>query len=258
MYTWSEGSSVSVNVIDDLKASVMARFQSVLSDELYRMASFLDPRFKATYCQYRDMQFFVKNEMRQLALHSLQREQHGLDVEHSYAAPATTPAPADDTVASSSTASVADASSQREEPDNGATRSTWMSFWHMNELEQSAAKRSRISDSDIHQDIETKIVNKLTAYCTEEFMLPPVCSSSVWSSTPHGNGNADVVAFWQTAKDRFPLLSDAARKYLGVPATSVPSERVFSATGYITNDRRALLKLSFIDKLMFLRAKWQL
>ena len=38
-------------VIDDLRTSVMTRFQSVLFDPVYRMCSFLDPRFKITYCQ---------------------------------------------------------------------------------------------------------------------------------------------------------------------------------------------------------------
>jgi len=43
-----------------------------------------------------------------------------------------------------------------------------------------------------------------------------------------------------------------ARKFLGVTATSVASERVFSKTGYIVSDRRALLKLNEVQQLTFL------
>jgi len=46
------------------------------------------------------------------------------------------------------------------------------------------------------------------------------------------------------AQKRLPTMSAVARKFLGVTATSVASERVFSKTGYIVSDRRALLKPS--------------
>jgi len=41
-------------------------------------------------------------------------------------------------------------------------------------------------------------------------------------------------------------------KYLGMPATSVPSERVFSKTEEIVNRRRASLKQSNVDMTVFL------
>jgi len=42
----------------------------------------------------------------------------------------------------------------------------WMSFWHMVDLEQNAAKRARVGDNDQDHDVETKIVNELIAFCT--------------------------------------------------------------------------------------------
>ena len=44
----------------------------------------------------------------------------------------------------------------------------------------------------------------------------------------------------------------------GITATFVASERVFSKTGYIVSDRRALLKPSEVQKLTFLNCNWHL
>ena len=50
--------------------------------------------------------------------------------------------------------------------------------------------------------------------------------------------------WWQDNIKQFPLLGKLARKYLCVPATSVPSERAFSTAGYIVNIKRACLYTS--------------
>ena len=42
-----------------------------------------------------------------------------------------------------------------------------------------------------------------------------------------------------------------ARKYLGVVATPVPSEKLFSATGNIVNAKRSSLDPSNVEKLVF-------
>jgi hypothetical protein len=51
---------------------------------------------------------------------------------------------------------------------------------------------------------------------------------------------------------RYPQLVTLAVKYLGIPATSVSSERIFSKAGEIVNRRRASLKPSTVDMLVFL------
>jgi hypothetical protein len=62
---------------------------------------------------------------------------------------------------------------------------------------------------------------------------------------------ADVLSYWNEAQKKLPTLRDVARKFLGITATSVASERVFSKTGYIVSDRRALLKPSKVQELTF-------
>ena len=49
----------------------------------------------------------------------------------------------------------------------------------------------------------------------------------------------------------YPHLSKMARKYLGIVATSVPSERLFSVTGNIVNSKRSSLDPSNVEKLVF-------
>ena len=56
---------------------------------------------------------------------------------------------------------------------------------------------------------------------------------------------------WSNNEKNFPHLATLARKYLCVPATSVPSERAFSTSGYVVNDKRSCLLPENVNKLVF-------
>lgn len=72
------------------------------------------------------------------------------------------------------------------------------------------------------------------------------------------NNNWDkIVAFWNFNKHLKPL-DEIAFKYFTVPATSVRSERVFSTTGYILNDRRNMLRNDAVEMLCFLHENYRL
>ena len=64
--------------------------------------------------------------------------------------------------------------------------------------------------------------------------------------------NTNPLQWWKLNGGRYPRLTILALKYLGIPATSVPSERVFSKAGEIVSRRRASLKPSSVDMLVFL------
>ncbi len=54
-------------------------------------------------------------------------------------------------------------------------------------------------------------------------------------------------------RSKYPLLSPLAKAYLSIPATSVPSERVFSTAGDIVTAQRSQLLPEIVDMLIFLK-----
>ncbi|KAL7841202.1 hypothetical protein SRHO_G00248930 [Serrasalmus rhombeus] len=59
--------------------------------------------------------------------------------------------------------------------------------------------------------------------------------------------------WWQEHCSRYPLLSQLAKACLSVPATSVPSERIFSTAGDIVNAQRSQLLPENVDMLIFFK-----
>lgn len=80
------------------------------------------------------------------------------------------------------------------------------------------------------------IENELSSY------LQSVCLES----------DADPLQWWQEHEVAYPALSTLAKKYLCVPATSSPSERIFSCSGNIVTCQRSALKPDTVDRLVFL------
>lgn len=69
---------------------------------------------------------------------------------------------------------------------------------------------------------------------------------------PYFDRKQDPLQFWKMHHSTFPELYTLASKYLNIPATSVPSERIFSKAGMITNLRRNRLDAKRLDQLLFL------
>jgi len=61
---------------------------------------------------------------------------------------------------------------------------------------------------------------------------------------------SDPLTWWRDNTATFLLLSDAARRYLAAPATSVLSERLFSSAG----DKRTWLLAENLERLVVLKA----
>lgn len=63
----------------------------------------------------------------------------------------------------------------------------------------------------------------------------------------------NTLSWWSANQKQFPNIAKLARKYLAIPATSVPSERIFSLAGTLVSKKRAALKPENLDLLVFLK-----
>ena len=59
--------------------------------------------------------------------------------------------------------------------------------------------------------------------------------------------------WWKQHQHMFPLVAKVAKRVLCIPATSVPSERVFSTAGDIVTQQRSRIKPKNVDMLIFLK-----
>ena len=62
----------------------------------------------------------------------------------------------------------------------------------------------------------------------------------------------DPLMWWKEKRLNFPNVARVARKWLSVPATSTPSERVFSICGLVDTAKRSKLLGESIQKQVFL------
>jgi hypothetical protein len=70
---------------------------------------------------------------------------------------------------------------------------------------------------------------------------------------PIAASNINPCEWWNERKTLFPHLSKLARKYLAIPASSVPSERLFSDTGNHISIRRTRLDPNLLYHMIFLK-----
>ena len=74
---------------------------------------------------------------------------------------------------------------------------------------------------------------------------------SLYLGTCYISRKDDPLQWWNRHKAQFPTLAKLARYYLAIPAMSMPLERIFSAAGYIANERSRLTG-DHVEQLVFL------
>lgn len=64
--------------------------------------------------------------------------------------------------------------------------------------------------------------------------------------------SSSPLEWWKVNENRYAALAPVARQFLAVPATSTPSERIFSSSGLVVEKLRAALSAENVDALVFL------
>ena len=64
--------------------------------------------------------------------------------------------------------------------------------------------------------------------------------------------NDEVLQFWKSHTTVLPLLSQIAASYLGISASSVPVESLFSTAGLVLNGKRSSLSPEHLNKIVFI------
>ena len=67
-------------------------------------------------------------------------------------------------------------------------------------------------------------------------------------------GNKVAMEWWKERRSKYPILSATATKFLMIPASSVPSEQVFSTAGALVTKKRSFLAPAQVNRLIFLNA----
>ena len=68
----------------------------------------------------------------------------------------------------------------------------------------------------------------------------------------------DLLVWWRVNAVRFPYLARVARRFLAIPATSAPAERVWSTAGNLVDDTRARLLDDNVEALVMCHQNFEI
>ena len=72
----------------------------------------------------------------------------------------------------------------------------------------------------------------------------------LYAKTQQINVKDDPLAWWADHQQTFPVLASVARRLLAIPASSAPTERVFSKLARINSKERCKMKPDLADALL--------
>lgn len=110
------------------------------------------------------------------------------------------------------------------------------------------------ADSDDEESVVVEALPLIDVVVAEVNAYQAEKSQPMYSRNgPSGSYN-NPLDWWRLHHSKYPNLWKLASIILAIPATSAPSERVFSAAANIVNKKRVRLKADNVDLLVFLRA----
>ncbi|CAB4426362.1 unnamed protein product [Rhizophagus irregularis] len=111
-----------------------------------------------------------------------------------------------------------------------------------------------LRDHRARQEQKTKEVFQQTEKPKSSVMEDEITS---YFLMPTARENKNPLDWWRAKREIFPILSLLAQKYLGIPATSVSSERLFSDAGNHIRAKRNSLDPDLLGKMIFLKRNMQ-
>lgn len=125
---------------------------------------------------------------------------------------------------------------------------------HLNppaETETQAVAGTSSGSQDTVTSLLIKLSEKHAGVQPTEDPVDQECWKYFATCKPQDLIDGDILKYWLTNKDVFPWLSTLARSILSIPATSTPSERVFSTAGLILSAKRSRLSYNRVNKIIF-------
>ncbi|XP_029994695.1 zinc finger BED domain-containing protein 4-like [Sphaeramia orbicularis] len=114
---------------------------------------------------------------------------------------------------------------------------------------QIAPSSSSTADNSLWDMFDQKVKNKTT---TRSITADATIEVGKYLQEPFIPRSADPLAYWKERAVVFPHLHKLSNKFLCIPATSVPCERVFSKAGEVITKKRNRLHPSTAEKIIFL------
>lgn len=188
----------------DILAYLDEKFSNPTTEELLDMASFVDPRFKASYISP-DCVSAIQEKMK--------REM--------------------ESAASDPTGQTGGSTTTKPQPSTSSS---------------SEAKKPKKSLGSFFKGSEA--VSSTAPTVSSLQAVEAELSSYLLSPLQDSEGNP--LDWWRKHHAHFPTLTKVAKKYLCIPATSSPSERVFSSGGNTVTCLRSCLKPEMVNMLVFL------
>ncbi len=96
-------------------------------------------------------------------------------------------------------------------------------------------------------DIETCPTATISSTCSEVD-----AEIAAFKNEPPISSKDDPLDWWKRKQTVFPRLAACARKYLAVPASSAPVERMFSTAGLVVTAKRTRLHSSIVNDIVVL------
>ena len=100
--------------------------------------------------------------------------------------------------------------------------------------------------------------NKVTGVSLSRYARKQLDKYLNISKVPIASKTTKPLEWWKEHEKDFPTLSKLAKKYLSIPATSVPSERLFSDAGNQVTQKRTRLSPDLVSQMLFLKRNSEL